>query len=125
MIVAVFIINAAQFGRSQGILLVVRVGWNRIEVLPVLPAHQRRQNSLVLLVPTHLVQDVLVVLFVQVRDLRQAHLVPAVLVFNLLQVVLAPPNYVRCVVLVPAVRKGVTGDVYEVGRLVLVDQATV
>jgi len=58
---------------------------------------QRREGSL-LSIPPHLAHHILMVLLVQIRDLRQSDLVPRVLVFVLIQEILASSDNTNCIV---------------------------
>lgn len=116
----VLVIQAPQLRRAVAVLLVVvrqidvRVR-RRTHALP----GQRWQHTL-LRIPLHLAQHVVVVLLVQVRNLRQSHLVARVLVLVVVQEILAPADNVYGVVLsvprVPSHR--VTSHADQVGRLV-------
>lgn len=51
-----------------------------------------------MLISPHLIHIILLILFVKISNLRKSHLVPTVLIFDLIQIVLASPDDVDSVV---------------------------
>ena len=92
----ILIVQASQLGRSICILLVI----SRIQIVLARRhalTRKRRQIALILLSP-QLLHNILVVLSVQICDLRQSHLVATILVFEVIKVVFASPYDVDSII---------------------------
>ena len=66
--------------------------------IDALPSYQRREHALRLLVSSHLVCIVFLIRFVHVCESRKTYLISTVLIFELVEVVFAPSDYVHWIV---------------------------